>query len=292
MQSLDEFAEILTAHCPLAPLTSLGVGGPAEWLAVPRDVAELGRLVRRCHEAGIAYRILGGGTNVLVPDDGFAGVVIRIAAPAFQTNSVAGTTVTAGAGVPLADLIAGACRASLTGLEVLVGIPGSVGGALRRNAGGRTGDIGQFVQAVEVMDADGRIAKRYRSEIRFGFRESNLDDVIILSGTFELVHDSTEAIVRRLRKLWITKKSGQPFSFQASGYVFRNPRGLSASRFIEQAGLRGARVGGAELSDRDPKFIIAHPGATSRDVHRLIDLVRTKVEERTGVRLELQIDIW
>lgn len=292
MAVLDEFRDILQENVPLAPFTSFGVGGPAEWLATPRTKDELSKLVRRCKEAEIFYRILGGGTNVLVPDEGVSGVVIRLTGPELTRVDLKGTRVKAGAGALLGDVIAQSAKSSASGLEILVGIPGTVGGAIRQNAGGRGGDIGQHVYSVDVMDEDGEIETKMRADIRFGYRQSNLDDVIILDTAFELVEENPEDIVRRIKKIWITKKANQPFGFQASGYVFRNPRGLSAVELMQRAELTSTRVGGAEISDRDPRFVIAHPGATARDILRLIDMVRSRVEEKTKVVIELQVDIW
>ena len=292
MGVLDEFGEILTAQEPLATHTNLGVGGSAEWLARPRDQEELGRLVERCWSEEIPCRLLGHGTNVLVADEGVRGVVICITAPAFRTISVAGTSVTAGAGADLMELIDHSCKARAAGLEDLVGIPGSLGGALRCNAGGRSGDIGEHVISVDMMDSNGKIATRMRADIRFGHRSSSLSDGIILGAAFDLIEDDPAVIVRRIKKIWIAKKAHQPLDVQSSVYAFQNPRGSSASDLIDTAGLGETKVGGAELSARDPRFIVTRKGATARDVLRLIDLVRSKVEDRLGVTLELQIDIW
>lgn len=292
MGVFEEFRAIVESEAPLGSLTAMRVGGPAQWLATPSHPDELARLVLRCRGESIPYRILAGGSNILVADEGVRGMVIRLSADAFRSVSLRGTTAAAGAGAPLADLIAAACQAHASGLEVLVGIPGTVGGAVLRNAGGRNGDIGQFVEKVDVLDDDGQVTTRHRADIRFGYRKSNLDGVVVLSATFELAEDDPDSIVRRIKKVWIGKKATQPFGFQAAGYIFRDPRGLNATLLIDTAGMSGAKVGGAELSDRDSRFIIAHPGATSRDVLRLIDLVRSKVEERTGVHLDLQIDVW
>ena len=188
-------------------------------------------------------------------------------------------------------MISVACKALLSGLEVLAGIPGTVGGALRGNAGTRGGDIGQFVQSIDVLDAVGR-STRTRSEIRFGYRQSNLDDAILLEAVFELTPDKADDINRRLKKLWIAKKAQQPFGFQRAASVFRNARGLSAVELIEKSGLRGFRVGDVELSDRDPCYVVVHEKVASSDVRRLIELVRSTVQERTGVALDVQIDVW
>lgn len=292
MSLVDTFSEIITPDYPLGPRTSFGVGGKAEFLAKPRSAEELAKLLAACSAEGVPFRVFGGGSNILVRDEGVRGVVIDLEGEPFSGVTVEGNQVQAGASASLGELITQSCSASLAGMESLVGIPGTVGGALRTNAGGRTGDIGQFVHSVEMMDESGERFTRMRADIRFSYRHSNLDDGIILSAKFDLVSENPEDLVRRIKKLWIAKKASQPFSFQRAGYVFRNPRGLSADELIEGAGLRGTKIGGAEISDRDPRFIVAQPGATSDDILRLIDMARTKIDEQMGVSIELQIDIW
>jgi UDP-N-acetylmuramate dehydrogenase len=180
----------------------------------------------------------------------------------------------------------------LAGLEALVGIPGTVGGAVRRNAGDRSGEIGQFVRMVEVIGVAGELEIREREELRFTYRGSNLDDPVLVAAEFELEIDQPDAIVKRMRKAWIQRKAAQPLNFQAGVRPFKDPRGHSAASLIEQVGLPRTRVGGAEISERDGNFIVAHQGATSREVLRLIDLVRSKVQERFRISLELQIALW
>ncbi len=189
-------------------------------------------------------------------------------------------------------MISTTVKAELAGLETLSGIPGTFGGALRGNAGGRAGDIGQFVESVTVMNVKGEISTRKGDELWFGYRESNVDELVILEGSLKLHPGETDEITRRMRKLWIMKKATQPLSFQSAGCIFKNPRGLSAGALIEQAGLKGIRVGAAEISDRHANFIVTNAGAKSDDVLRLIDLTRSKVSEQFGVDLELEIKIW
>ncbi len=291
-QGLEELASISKRNEPLAPYTYLKVGGPAEMLVQPRTSEELAAVVRHCREKSIPLRVLGGGCNVLVRDEGVRGVVIRLSEPAFAQISVQGRRVRSGTGAALSVFISEAARHGLAGLEFLVGIPGTVGGALRCNAGDRSGEIGPFVRLVEVLDDRGQLQVRERDELRFGYRFSNLDDPVLLAAEFELETDHVDAIVKRLRKAWILRKANQPLSFQAAGRIFKNPRGLSAAALINQAGLAGTRVGGAEVSDRDANFIVAQPGTSARDVLRLIDLIRSKVRERSGIELELEITIW
>jgi UDP-N-acetylmuramate dehydrogenase len=292
MARLEEFNEIIRRNEPLAPYTHLRLGGPAEMLAAPRSAEELSRLVRRCFDEHIPLRVLGCGCNMLIADEGVPGVVLRLSEPAFTAIRVEGKRVRAGTGAAVSTLISAAARHNLAGLEMLVGIPGTVGGALRTNAGDRAGDIGQFVRLVEVLDRQGNVQVRDRDELHFSERGSNLDDPVLLTVEFALEMDSADAIVKRMRKAWILRKAAQPAAFQAAGRVFKNPRGLSASTLLEKAMLAKTRVGGAEVSDRDPNHIVVHPGATSRDVLRLIDIMRSRVRERFSIELEQELSVW
>jgi len=292
MASFADFAEITKAHEPLAPYTYLKLGGPAENLVQPRSREELSRVVRHCFEQKVPLRVLGSGCNMLIRDEGVPGVVLRLSEPAFTGVTVEGKRVRAGTGAAVSALISQAARHGLAGLETLVGIPGTVGGALRTNAGDRSGDMGQFVRQVEVMDSQGTIQVRERAELQFAEHFSNLDDPVLLSVEFALEQDNPDAIVKRMRKAWITRKAALPLSFQSAGRIFKNPRGLSAAALVEQAGLVRTRVGGAEVSDRDANFIIVHPGSTTRDVLRLIELMHSRVRERFNIDLEREISVW
>lgn len=292
MSSLADFSEITRQDEPLAQHTWLQVGGPAQYLLEPRHPEELVQVLRCCHEEQIPVRVLGGGSNILVRDEGVSGVVLRLAGEPFERIEIDGTTVRAGAAAPLSQLLSRSIKAELAGLEVLAGIPGTVGGALRGNAGGRSGDIGQFVKSVKVLTNKGDVVTRTEDEVSFGYRNSSLDEIVILEGVFELHRGDPHEITQRMRKLWIMKKATQPLSFQSAGCVFKNPRGLSAGALIEQAGLKGTRIGAAEISDRHANFIVTHEGAKSDDVLRLIDLARSKVSEQFGVDLELELQIW
>jgi UDP-N-acetylmuramate dehydrogenase len=292
MAALEDFPEIVKHNEPLAPYTYLKLGGPAEALVQPRSREELAAVVQRCYEKHIAVRVLGNGCTVIVPDEGVRGVVLRLSDPAFTQVAVEGRRVTAGSGALLSALISHAARHALAGLESLVGIPGTVGGAIRCNAGDRAGEIGQYVYRVEVLDERGQVQVRERDELHFAYRWSNLDDPVLVGAAFELDADHPDAILKHMRKAWIQRKASQPLSFEAAARIFKNPRGLSAGALIEQAGLAKTRVGGAEVSERDANFIVAHPGASARDVVRLIDLIRSRVQERFSVELELEIALW
>lgn len=292
MSSLDAFNEILQRDEPLAPYTWLRLGGPAQYLVTPRSVDELKRFVTMCHDEQIPIHILGGGSNLLVKDEGVSGAVIRLTDPAFSEVHIDGNKVRAGSGALLSRVISETVRAGLAGFENLAGIPGTVGGALCGNSGGRQGEISQFVTSVTGLTSLGEQVVRGKDELSFDYRQSNLNELLILEGEFELGPDDPEAISQKLKMNWIAKKSVQPLSSQSAGCVFKNPRGQRAGMLIEQAGLKGTRVGGAEISERHANFIVTHAGAKSSDVVRLIDLVRSKVSEQFGVHLEPEIKIW
>ena len=177
MNSLVAFKEIALRDQPLAPLTWMKIGGPAQYLIRPRNVDELLDVVRACHEDQIPVRVSGGGSNVLVRDEGVSGAVLQLIGEAFSQITIEGTTVRAGAGGLLSQLISQTVKAELAGLETLSGIPGTFGGALRGNAGGRAGDIGQFVESVTVMNVKGEISTRKGDDLWFGYRESNVDEL-------------------------------------------------------------------------------------------------------------------
>jgi UDP-N-acetylmuramate dehydrogenase len=292
MTSLDDFSDITRRDEPLAPFTWLKVGGPAQMLIEPRSVDELKKVVVACDQSGIPVRLLGAGSNILVRDEGVPGVVIRLSNPAFEAVKVEGNIVRAGAGALLSHVVSQSVEAGLTGLESLVGIPGTIGGALMGNSGGRSGEISDAVKSVTVMTAKGDVVVRREDELTFEYRLSSLTDLAVLEAEFELKKDNPDEIAQRMKKVWVMKKAAQPLSFQSAGCIFKNPRGQSAGALIEKAGLKGTRVGKAEISDRHANFIVTEAGTKSDDILKLIDLVKTKVAEKHGVDLELEIKVW
>jgi len=173
-----------------------------------------------------------------------------------------------------------------------VAIPGTLGGALHGNAGTHGGDIGQWTGQVTVIAQTGEVCQRSREDLLFGYRQSSLDELVILEAKLELERDDPRELARRLQKQWILRKASQPMGHQCAGCVFRNPRGTTAGELIEAAGLKGTRIGGAVVSDRHANFIIAEPECTANDVLRLIEIVRSQVNDRLGVSLELELEIW
>lgn len=286
------FEHITRENEPLAPYTWLRLGGKAQLFAEPTSVDELTRLVKRCREEGIGVRLLGGGSNLLVRDEGVTGMVIHLAAAAFGKIAVDKRRITAGGGAKLAHVISTAAREGLAGLEHLVGIPGTVGGALHTNAGTHGGDIGQATVSATVMTRQGEMVTRARSELRFGYRDSSLDELVVLEATFELEPRDSAALTKHMQQIWILKRASQPSGDQGTGCIFKNPGGTSAASLIEAAKMTTARCGDAEISPRNANYIVVGPRAKAVDVLGLIDLVRQGVAENMGVELEPAIEIW
>jgi UDP-N-acetylmuramate dehydrogenase len=279
-------------NVPLAERTWLKVGGSAQLFAEPNSIEELQAVVTRCHNEGIHARLLGGGSKVLVRDEGVAGMVISLVSDAFTKTQITGRRATVGGGATLANAITVTVGAGLAGLEPLVGIPGTVGGALHGNAGSHGGDIGQWASAATVISRSGEILHRDRGDLVFAYRQSSLDELVILNAEFELEEEDPVEVTKRMQKLWIVKKANLPMAHENTGCIFKNPRGMSAGMLIDQCGLKGESVGGVEVSLRHANFFIARPGATAKDVLQLIDVVRNRVAERMGVELETEIEIW
>lgn len=292
MDLTSGFEKIVRRDELLAMHTWFQLGGPAEYFAEPQDIEQLVALVRRCHEQTVPVRLLGRGSNVLVRDEGVPGMVVRLSSPHFAGIEIRGQSVVAGGGATLARVITTAVHQGLAGLETLIGIPGTLGGALHGNAGTHGGDVGQWTAQATVITNTGEVSTLQRDDLVFGYRQSSLDDLAILQATLSLEEDNPHEVARRMQKHWIVRKAKQPMGHQCAGCIFRNPRGASAGELIDDAGLKGTRIGGAVVSDRHANFIVAEPECTSQDVLRLIDLIRAQVHDRLGVELENELEIW
>ncbi|HTV47315.1 MAG TPA: UDP-N-acetylmuramate dehydrogenase [Phycisphaerae bacterium] len=287
-----DFEPIVRLNVPLAPLTWFRLGGPAKYFIEPRDVAELSAILKRLHENNIPVYVLGGGANLLVNDQGVDGAVISLTNPEFRKIEVQGCKIKVGAGFDVQKLVRESARLGLGGLECLAGIPGSVGGEIRMNAGGAFGDIGSSVSEVTVMDSKGVCFTRRRDDLNFSYRRSNITAKLILDATFELTPGNPDRLVSRVKEIWMYKRNTQPLAENSAGCIFKNSNGTSAGALIDRASLKGASVGGASVSDRHANFIVARQGSTSADVISLIDLIRKKVKEHSGVTLETEVVIW
>jgi len=292
MTLAETFPDITKKREPLAPYTHLRIGGPAEFFVQPRSVDELRLVLGFCTTHKVPLRMLGGGFNLLVRDDPVTGAVVRLSGPDFEAIDVRGKTIRAAGGASLFDLISASVQAGLAGLETLIGIRGTVGGSVRCNVGDRSGEIGSSVRRVAVLTEAGTEQIRTREELNFGDHSSDLDEPVILWVEFELMPEAPEAILKRMRRTWVVRKGSEPLSFQAAVRLFRNPPGTTAATLIERAGAGKLRIGNAEISDRNGNYVVAHPGTTAKDIVKLLERIQMQVEERTGVVLHRELNIW
>jgi UDP-N-acetylmuramate dehydrogenase len=288
----DDLGVAVSCGEPLDHHTWLGLGGAARYFCEPVDEEALARVVVRCRDRGVPLRVIGGGSNVLVPSAGFPGMVVRLSAPIFCGIDVVRPTLVAGAGAKLVHVVSAAVQAGLSGLETLVGVPGTVGGALVGNAGGRGGDIGQRVREVRVMLPDGSIDTRDARHLAFEARWSNLDDCIVLSCRLELDEESPESLTKRMQKQWIVGRSEQPGGTRTVAMMFKDPLGTTAESLVAQAGARDLRVGDASVHGPHANYVVAGPRCTSDDIRGLVEAVRSCVREKLGVELTPQIEVW
>ena len=277
---------------PLGPYTWYGLGGPAQVLARPASVQQLSALAARCSTKKVPMYVLGSGANLLVADQGVPGVVVRLDDANFCQVTFDGNRVSAGAGYDLMKLVLESARRGLGGLECLAGIPATVGGAVRMNAGGTFGDIGPAVDRVQVMDDGGQVYYRGRDDLVFSYRKSNIIARFILSVEFELSRQDPDELIRQVKEVFLYKKSSQPMAAHSPGCAYKNPDQAPAGRLIDDAGLKGYRVGGAYVSQRHANFILAGPGASAADVLAVLEHIEQTVRARFGIDLEREIVVW
>jgi UDP-N-acetylmuramate dehydrogenase len=292
MNIFSGLEKIVETNYPLAKDTWYGLGGPADYFIRPETVEQLKTIARRCNENDIPIYVLGFGSNLLINDDGLRAAVIKLEAEKFARTQFDGEQLTAWAGAKLSELVLTCVKKGLSGMEALTGIPGSIGGAVRMNAGGNFGDIGAAIETVTLMDSQGNIFEKSKPELMFDYRGTNITAQFILNATLKLTSADPEQIMRTVKEIWIYKKNSQPLNTRNCGCVFKNPRGVSAGALIDRAGLKGLQIGGAVVSEKHANFIIAEKGCKSRDVVRLIDAVKERVKEQFGIELELEIEIW
>jgi UDP-N-acetylmuramate dehydrogenase len=270
----------------------LKIGGEAQYFAEPTTVDELIGLIKRFKEQDLPIRLIGDGTNLLVPTQGVQGLVIQLSAPAFCKIDIDGNRMVAGCGTKISHFVASAVREGLAGPEQLVGIPGTLGGALHNNTGAHGVDIGTWVESAEVITRAGERIVRGKDSLSFSYRQSSLTELVILSATFEFESESVEHLTRQMQKLWIVRRASQPASDENSAFIFKDHGGETAAELIERAGLKGTRIGEVEVSDKNANYFVARPGATSEDVLKLKAQVKDQVAESLGVELEDAIQIW
>jgi UDP-N-acetylmuramate dehydrogenase len=292
MNFLNGLEKIVETKHPLAKETWYGLGGPADYFIKPESTEQLALVVKRCNENKVPIYVLGYGSNLLVSDEGVRGAVIQLKSDTFSQIKFVKEQVIAGAGVELSRLLLTCAKKGLSGLEPLTGIPGSIGGAVRMNSGGNFGDIGTVVESVTLMDKEGKVSEKKKPELQFDYRQTNITAKFILEAKINMTAGDPEQITKTIKENWVYKKNNQPLNTVNSGCIFKNTRGLSAGAMIDRAGLKGLQIGGAIVSEKHANFFIAQKGCTSRDVMRLIETVREKVQKQFNVELELEIEIW
>jgi UDP-N-acetylmuramate dehydrogenase len=286
------FSTLARESVPLAPFTWLNLGGVARYFAEPADESQLQQVVAWAASESIPVRILGGGSNLLVRDPGFDGLVIQLNSPAFDRIAIDGNVVRCGGGVRLSHLVTACVAQGLAGVEHLVGIPGTVGGALHGNSGTDEGDIGQVVRAARLMKRDGNVVQIDAQDLAFSHRRSSLDELVILEASLSLKPDDAVRLTKREQTFWIVKRGKQPNAPVRSAIAFVDPDGGSASAILSQCGALGMIEGGVQLSMAYPNYLIASEGATATQVLTLLDRARQLVYDRQGLKLQPHLVVW
>jgi UDP-N-acetylmuramate dehydrogenase len=272
--------------------TTFRIGGPAKYLAEPKDANDLKLLLNLAKRYKIPTFVIGAGSNILVKDRGVDGAVLRLNSPYFKKLVVKDKYLEVGAGCLISKVVAKTLERGLSGAEFLAGIPGTMGGALVMNAGAWGRNIGDLVEKVTVMDYNGNIKTLNRRALKFGYRKSNLSQYIILSARIKLVKKNKEEIQNRVKNNLQQRKATQDLSGACAGCVFKNPKGASAGRLIDLCGLKGKKIGGAYISAKHANFIINKGNAKARDILQLMKLVSKEVKKKFNITLEPEIKIW
>ena len=283
-------AKELLLEEPMAKHTSFRIGGPADVLAQPGNEAELAELLKRAADHAVPVTLVGNGSNLLVRDKGIRGLVIKLS-NLFSSITVAGNVLTFGSGISLAMASKKAASLSLSGLEFAVGIPGTIGGAVYMNAGAYDGEMAKVVTSVQVMDRQGQSSQLKADELDFSYRHTALQNsgLIVTSVTVSLQPDEAESIKAKMDDFSQRRIAKQPLELPSAGSMFKRPVGYFAGTLIEQTGLKGYTVGGAQVSTKHAGFVVNVGGATAKDVLQLIRDVQDRVLAVQGVQLEPEV---
>ena len=275
---------------PMARHTTFRIGGPADYFVELGSIEQIRAAIQVCREENLPWFVLGRGSNLLVSDKGYRGVILSIYKD-FQKTEIQGETVTVQAGVLLTTLSGKVLDASLTGLEFASGIPGTIGGAVVMNAGAYGGEMQDIVRKVTVLDQDGEVRTLTCGEMQFGYRTSlaKKKGYIVLGAELTLKQGEKEKIREEMQTLKAKRIEKQPLEFPSAGSTFKRPEGYFAGKLIMDAGLRGAAVGGAQVSEKHCGFVVNTGNATAADVRELMRQVQGKVQEQFGVHLEPEV---
>lgn len=284
-------ATLIRRDEPLARRTTLRVGGPVDFYVEPADEKDLAAVLQLCGACEMPFFILGRGSNLLVRDGGFRGVAICLSQPGFSQIEIAGEKLRCGAGAKLKEVAVNARRNGLSGLEFLEGIPGSVGGALRMNAGAMGGQTFDAVESVRLMNFDGQVSELPPAQLAVAYRGcATLKNHVALGAVFKCQAASREEIERRMKSFSEKRWESQPAA-PSAGCIFKNPDAIPAGKLVDELGLKGARVGGAMVSAEHGNFIINDGRATARDVLELIEILKAKAKTERGIELQTEVEI-
>ena len=288
------FSGLILKHENLSRYTSLRVGGPADVLFIPHSLADVQIILREAHHRNIPIYLLGGGTNLLVSDAGVRGWVIKIDRVFGRIDRNANSIV-AGAGVALIKLVNKSVSYGLAGLENLYGIPGTVGGAVAQNAGAFGSVVSDCRVSISLVDKSGTLKEYPKKDLDFSYRNGPLweDNQVIVDMTFELEPADQGSLEQTIKRIAKERKEKFPTKKPTAGCFFKNPpQGESAGKLIDQAGLKGLKVGGAMVSDVHANFIVNTGTATAADIYELMNLVREKVKDKFGILLKTEVKLW
>lgn len=291
IRKLGEQVEILVAE-PMKNHTTFRIGGPADALALPKTPEEVAEVVRFCHEHAQSYYVLGNGSNLLVSDEGYRGLVLQLYRN-FNDIQVNGETITVQSGAMLAAVARTAYQTGLTGLEFASGIPGTIGGAVVMNAGAYGGEMKNVLKEVTVLTKEGEVLVIPAKALELGYRTSVIpkNGWIVLGAVLQLKKGDQEQILARMEELKEQRITKQPLDLPSAGSTFKRPDGYFAGKLIMDAGLRGFTVGGAQVSEKHCGFVVNRGNATAADVWELICEVKRRVKEMTGVELEPEVKL-
>ena len=280
----------VVSDASLAAHTTLRVGGPARLLVTVEDLEGLVRTVTACRSLAVPVLVIGRGSNLLVGDEGWPGVALRLGA-GFRGIEIDGTVVRCGGAEPMPSVAVRTAQAGLAGFAWGCAVPGTMGGGVRMNAGAHGGDMSDSLLDANVLDvATGKLERYDRERLAFGYRKSALPDTaVVLSVTLQLVEAESDVVLEEIDDIRTWRRDHQPLSRPSCGSVFTNPPGASAGALIEAAGMKGARIGGAEVSQTHANFIVTSEGATASDVEGLIAKVVEAVREHAGVELSTEV---
>lgn len=293
MISISEIQKVfkgkITLNEPLAGYTTFRIGGVADYFVEPTDIEDVINIVHYADTHSVPYYVMGNGSNILISDDGIRGIVINLET-GFNYLKKEKELIIAGAGVKIARFVEYCIQNNFAGVEMLAGIPATVGGALVMNAGAYGGETADHVTEVKVIK-NGKLRSLNKEECGFIYRNSNLKNTVVLEASFKLEQGDKEQIYRRRKELIIHRNEAQPVEIPNAGCVFKNPKENKAAILIDKCGLKGTKSGGAMVSTKHANFIVNFDNASANDVIELVKTVKNKVFEQTGIELEMEVKL-